>query len=66
MIEPVAILYYDHLITFPEELWYIWRRPRSMASTWFFMNRYIPFLGTAVVLGLQFGSFEEEVRTFAI
>ncbi|ETW76030.1 hypothetical protein HETIRDRAFT_329881, partial [Heterobasidion irregulare TC 32-1] len=54
--------YYNHTITFPEELQYIWKRPLTIASAWFFVNRYISFLGTTLVLGLQFGGFENEVR----
>ena len=61
--ETAAILYYDHLITFFEELQYIWRRPLSMASAWFLVNRYTPFLGNVVVLVIQFDSFGNEVRT---
>ena len=61
--EITAILYYDHLITFSEELRYIWKRSFSMASAWFLVNRYIPFLGNVVVLVVRFDSFGNEVRT---
>jgi len=35
-----TILYYDHLITFSDEVDYIWNRPKTPSAYWFFLNRY--------------------------
>ena len=45
MIEAV-LLYYDYLLTLPDEVDRLWhRRPYSWASIVFFANRYIALLG---------------------
>ncbi|KAJ4485240.1 hypothetical protein J3R30DRAFT_3679944 [Lentinula aciculospora] len=45
-----TFLYYDHLLTFDEEVRYIWSRPNHFSSRLFFVNRYFSFLGNIVIL----------------
>ena len=40
-----AILYFDHIVRLLDEIKYIWSRPRSAGSVWFFINRYLAFFG---------------------
>ncbi|KAG2146027.1 uncharacterized protein EDB93DRAFT_1329001 [Suillus bovinus] len=40
-----SILIYDHLITLPEEITFIWRRPKTLAAMLFLLNRYLALLG---------------------
>ena len=36
-----GILVYDHLITFADEVSYMWARPKHLSSMLFLMNRYL-------------------------
>ncbi|KAJ3559388.1 hypothetical protein NM688_g385 [Phlebia brevispora] len=45
----MTILYYDHLITFGDEYWRIWRNLRSPGSWYFMLNRYFAFFGWSVI-----------------
>lgn len=47
---PPVILYLDYLSTLPEEMALIWPRGWSRPSLLFFLNRYPPLLGDAVIL----------------
>ncbi|QRV98048.1 transmembrane protein [Ceratobasidium sp. AG-Ba] len=41
----VCVLLYDHILTFPEEVEYVWKQKWSAVSTMFVLNRYItPFI----------------------
>ncbi|KAJ7076505.1 hypothetical protein B0H15DRAFT_864063 [Mycena belliarum] len=59
----IAILYYDHLLTFPAEVAYIWRRPKSRSAYWFFLNRYLNFFSTLPVTVFNFVRFDHAVCT---
>ncbi|KAI0674479.1 hypothetical protein C8Q78DRAFT_1076115 [Trametes maxima] len=45
----VVVLYYDFILTFGQEYSRVWKRPRSLSSILFFLNRYIPVLGDIAV-----------------
>jgi len=45
-----ALLVYDHILTFPEELEYVWRRNFTAATWLFFLNRYYAIF--AIGIGL--------------
>ncbi|THU96205.1 hypothetical protein K435DRAFT_101806 [Dendrothele bispora CBS 962.96] len=47
-----VILYWDHILTFGDEVKYIWFRPKISSSYWFFLNRYIAFFGSIPLLVL--------------
>ncbi|EIW77347.1 hypothetical protein CONPUDRAFT_84465 [Coniophora puteana RWD-64-598 SS2] len=51
-----TILCYDHLMTFAEEIAYIWRRPFTTSSILFFLNRYVGLFGNAAALAALFVS----------
>ncbi|KAH8810192.1 hypothetical protein DL96DRAFT_555770 [Flagelloscypha sp. PMI_526] len=40
-LSALAILYWDHILTLPEEIRYMWRRPISFGACLFFLNRYL-------------------------
>ncbi|KAF8981103.1 hypothetical protein BDQ17DRAFT_1263259, partial [Cyathus striatus] len=44
-----AVLFYDHILTFDDEINYIWKRPKRASAYWFFANRYVTFFGSALV-----------------
>lgn len=43
-----AILYYDYFLTFNDEYWRIWRRPKNIGAILFFVNRYLAILGVGL------------------
>ncbi|KAF9446625.1 hypothetical protein P691DRAFT_794253 [Macrolepiota fuliginosa MF-IS2] len=50
----ISVLYYDHLVTSRHEIEYVWRRPKSHSSYYFFLNRYFSFFGNLAVSILGF------------
>ncbi|KAF9479858.1 hypothetical protein BDN70DRAFT_878276, partial [Pholiota conissans] len=52
----VSCLFYDHAITFGQEIDYIWKRPKNRSSYWFFANRYLASVGNIAVTVLGFTS----------
>ncbi|KAJ7121084.1 hypothetical protein C8R44DRAFT_171781 [Mycena epipterygia] len=57
----ITILYYDHLLTLPAEVAYIWRRPKSRSAYWFFLNRYLTFFTTLPITVFNFVQFNHDV-----
>ncbi|KAJ7768638.1 hypothetical protein DFH07DRAFT_300281 [Mycena maculata] len=57
----IAVLYYDHILTIPEEVEHIWRRPKSRSSYWFFLNRYLTFFATLPITVFNFVQFTHDV-----
>ncbi|KAJ4468485.1 hypothetical protein C8R41DRAFT_871174 [Lentinula lateritia] len=45
-----TLLNYDHLLTFDDEVEFIWSRPNHFSSRLFFVNRYFSFVGNIVIL----------------
>jgi len=43
-VAPTFILGYDFLLTFSDEIDLMWRREWKISSTFFFINRYLPFV----------------------
>ncbi|KAI0310715.1 hypothetical protein OF83DRAFT_1178264 [Amylostereum chailletii] len=52
----LVVLYYDHIITLPNEISRIWPRfgSRSRPAFLFFLNRYVPFFGYIAVSAFSF------------
>ena len=49
----LAVLFYDHFLTFSIEVVHIWTKPLSIASLLFLINRYSPlFRGVANIVVL--------------
>ncbi|KAG9114245.1 hypothetical protein FRC07_007674 [Ceratobasidium sp. 392] len=47
-IAGICVLIYDHILTFPDEVRFIWKQKWSIVSTIFVLNRYITPLVLAV------------------
>ncbi|KAH9171084.1 hypothetical protein EDB89DRAFT_1974095 [Lactarius sanguifluus] len=45
----IAVLYYDHVLTFPAEVSHVWSQPISVNMLLFLLNRYVAFLGNVAV-----------------
>ena len=45
-----------------QEIDYLWIRPKSQSSNWFFMNRYFAFIGNLVVAVFGFLDLSAQVR----
>lgn len=39
---------YDYILTFTDEVEYIWKAPRSLVAFLFFITRYLPFFDTSM------------------
>ncbi|KAG1902323.1 uncharacterized protein F5891DRAFT_1186419 [Suillus fuscotomentosus] len=59
-----SILIYDHIATLPEEIAFIWRRPKALSSKLFLVNRYIALLGNIFALCIDFLPMSDEAGTF--
>jgi len=55
-IASITFLYYDHLITFPQELRKIWKRRLSFLNILFIINRYTTCLGYIPIVYFIFRS----------
>ncbi len=59
----IALLYYDHILTFPAEVSHVWSQPISPNTLLFLLNRYVALLGNIVVPLTGFsGVFSSTVR----
>ncbi|KII90484.1 hypothetical protein PLICRDRAFT_173888 [Plicaturopsis crispa FD-325 SS-3] len=58
-IMAITFLYFDVALTFADEVELIWRRPKSLSSTIFFVNRYILSAANAVAIGLAIQAWFE-------
>ncbi|KIK60466.1 hypothetical protein GYMLUDRAFT_261444 [Collybiopsis luxurians FD-317 M1] len=45
----ITFQYWDHLLTFPDEIRYLWKARMSPSALFFFLNRYFSVLGNIVV-----------------
>ncbi|KAH6908784.1 hypothetical protein BKA70DRAFT_252368 [Coprinopsis sp. MPI-PUGE-AT-0042] len=55
----ISCLYYDHCVTLTREIEYLWAKPKSQSSYWFFLNRYFAFLANLSVTVLGFSPLSE-------
>ncbi|KAK7466394.1 hypothetical protein VKT23_005117 [Stygiomarasmius scandens] len=61
----IALLYWDHILTFAMEVEFLWKHFGSMSSYMFFLNRYFSSLGVmAVTYSLFSGSIPTSVCPF--
>lgn len=63
----VCILYYDHLITFGDEVRQVWSRPKRAGAYWFFFSRYFAFftnLAAMVSQNAKFGMSPQGCRQY--
>ncbi|KAF6763179.1 hypothetical protein DFP72DRAFT_1060356 [Ephemerocybe angulata] len=55
-----VILTYDYIITFDQEVNYVWKSPWTIGLPLFYMNRYVPFIDVGLILGFPFHNMTEE------
>ncbi|KAJ6511677.1 hypothetical protein DFH09DRAFT_1197742 [Mycena vulgaris] len=48
-LAPLTFLYWDHLLTFGDEVRYIWNKPKTASAYCFFLNRYFAAFGDVAV-----------------
>ncbi|RDB22108.1 hypothetical protein Hypma_010738 [Hypsizygus marmoreus] len=60
----VSVLLYDHLMTFGNEVDYLWRRSKARSAYWFFLHRYFAFFGNIVVMILGFTTLSAQRFAF--
>ncbi|KAG0699218.1 hypothetical protein DFH29DRAFT_1070783 [Suillus ampliporus] len=56
-----SILIYDHMVTLPEEVTFIWCRPKALSAMLFLANRYIALLGNICALVMGFLPISDEL-----
>ncbi|KAG2358394.1 hypothetical protein BDR07DRAFT_1379442 [Suillus spraguei] len=59
-----SILIYDHIVTLPEEITLIWRRPKALSAILFLLNRYVALLSNISALVKDFVPVSDEVLQF--
>ncbi|KAG1769387.1 hypothetical protein EDD22DRAFT_165961 [Suillus occidentalis] len=52
---------YDHMMTLPEEIVFIWRRPKALSAILFLLNRYVALLSNICGLVMDFVPVSDEV-----
>ncbi|KAG1726496.1 hypothetical protein EDD22DRAFT_443660 [Suillus occidentalis] len=55
---------YDHMMTLPEEIVFIWRRPKALSAILFLLNRYVALLSNICGLVMDFVPVSDEVIPF--
>ncbi|KAI6112120.1 hypothetical protein EDD16DRAFT_1179901 [Pisolithus croceorrhizus] len=61
----LTFLLYDHLITFAEEVTYIWARLKHASAILFLVNRYLGCLSTIAQTVISLATISPEVRNFS-
>ncbi|KAJ6484504.1 hypothetical protein C8R47DRAFT_556678 [Mycena vitilis] len=57
----ITFLYFDHLITFGDEIRFLWRKTKTASTYCFLLNRYLAFFGDIVVTYFVFTTVPESV-----
>jgi hypothetical protein len=52
---------YDHVATLPEEIAFIWRRPKALSGMLFLFNRYLALLANISSLVVAYEPLSDEV-----
>lgn len=60
----LGILMYDHVATLPEEIAFIWRRPKALSGMLFLFNRYLALLANISSLVVAYTPLSDEVLWF--
>lgn len=55
-----SILIYDHMVTLPEEIVFIWHRPKALSAMLFLLNRYVALLSNICGLVMDFVPVSDE------
>lgn len=59
-----SILIYDHMVTLPEEIVFIWHHPKALSAMLFLLNRYVALLSNICGLVMDFVPVSDEVLQF--
>ncbi|KAH9974115.1 hypothetical protein BGW80DRAFT_1305313, partial [Lactifluus volemus] len=62
----IAILIYDHILTFSAEVSHIWPQPLSIHTVLFFLNRYVGLVTNTGASALVFFSTNTTVEVFVV
>ncbi|KAF7350225.1 hypothetical protein MVEN_01325800 [Mycena venus] len=55
----ITFLYFDHLITFGDEIRYLWKKTKTASTYSFLLNRYLAFFGDIAVTYFVFNTVPE-------
>ncbi|KAJ7460019.1 hypothetical protein B0H11DRAFT_2242245 [Mycena galericulata] len=50
----ITFLYWDHFLTFDDEVRFLWKKAKTRSTFYFFLNRYLAFFGDIVITVFQF------------
>ncbi|CAK5272706.1 unnamed protein product [Mycena citricolor] len=59
----IVVLYWEHLVTFEDEVKYLWQRARTASTYAFLLNRYLASFGNLVVLVFHFTPLPSTVQS---
>lgn len=57
-----ALLYYDYLITLPDEVQHFWFKRPTAFTVFFFLNRYLNLIGNVPLILQGLVQWSDEVR----
>ncbi|KAJ7511011.1 hypothetical protein B0H11DRAFT_1956933 [Mycena galericulata] len=60
-LTPLTFLYWDHLLTFGDEVRYIWNKRKTASAYCFFFNRYLAFFGGIAVTVFSYHEVPDSV-----
>ncbi|KAJ7690952.1 hypothetical protein B0H17DRAFT_1063763 [Mycena rosella] len=63
---PITFLYWDHLMTFGDEVRFLWRKTKTPSTYCFFVNRYLACFGDIVVAVFIFASVPDSTTLLFI
>ncbi|KAG1862536.1 hypothetical protein DFJ58DRAFT_775576 [Suillus subalutaceus] len=61
-----SILIYDHVMTLPEEIALIWRRPKALFAMLFLLNRYLALFGITCSMVMQPFLVSDEESSYVV
>jgi len=50
----ITFLYWDHCLTFSDEVRFLWKKAKTRSTVYFFINRYVAFFGDAIITVFRF------------
>ncbi|KAJ6571478.1 hypothetical protein B0H19DRAFT_1130076 [Mycena capillaripes] len=59
----ITFLYFDHALSFSDEVRFLWRKAKTRSTYYFFVNRYLAFFGGAVITVFRFVAVPTSVCT---
>ncbi|KAF8193236.1 hypothetical protein K438DRAFT_1829332, partial [Mycena galopus ATCC 62051] len=59
----ISLLYWDHCITFSDEVRFLWRKAKTRSTYYFFLNRYLAFFGDVSITVFHFAAVPISVCT---